>query len=112
MRPSDLALKYMEIFFSGENLETLTDLFADDLTFEGPFHSFDTAHDYIASLKSGPPVGLAYEIIHVFEDEHSACVVYQFSKAGISTPMAQLFEVADGKISKILLIFDTGPFNN
>ena len=42
----------------------------------------------------------------------SACLIYQFSKPGVSTSMPQTFDTKDGKISSILLIFDTGAFQS
>ncbi len=108
MKPMELALKYMEIFFSGEDIEELSHLFAEDLTFRDPLYEFNSAQDYINSLKSDPPRGFAYEIIGSFEDSSSARLVYRFTKPGVSTLMAQLFEVRDDKISKIVLVFDTG----
>ena len=110
MKPMELALKYMEIFFSGENLEELGDLFAKDLTFRGPLYEFNSAEDYIDSLKSDPPQEFAYEILSSFESSSSARLVYRFTKPGVSTLMAQLFEVSDDKISKIVLVFDTSAF--
>ncbi len=110
MKPMELALKYMEIFFSGGDIDELTHLFANDFTFRGPFYEFDSAEDYIRSLKSDPPNGFAYEMINSFENDSSACLVYQFRKPGVSVPMAQLFEIKNDKISKILLVFDTGAF--
>ncbi len=108
IKPMELALKYMEIFFSGEDIEQLSHLFVEDLTFRGPLYEFNSAQDYINSLKSEPPRGFAYEIIGSFEDSSSARLVYRFTKPGVSTLMAQLFEVSDDKISKIVLVFDTG----
>lgn len=110
MTPLDLALKYMEIFYSNTDIETLGQILTADLSFEGPFFQFDCADDYLESVRDDPREGLAYELIRSFEDSSSACLVYQFSKPGISIPMAQLFEIEDGKISRIVLIFDTGAF--
>jgi len=100
----------MEIFFSCRDIGELTHLFAPDFTFRGPFYEFDSAEDYINSLKSDPPEGCEYKIIRSFENDSSACLVYQFTKPGVSVPMAQLFEIEHGKISKILLVFDTVAF--
>ena len=57
-----------------------------------------------------PPKNCEYKIIQSYEDETSACLIYEFSKADLNTPMTHIFEVNDGKISKILLIFDTSAF--
>lgn len=106
MKPLDLAQRYLDIFFSGEGLEALTDLLSEDCSFRGPFVNFDSAQDYIASLISDPPRDSSYKIISALGDDHNAIIVYHFSKPGITTPMAQHFEVTQGRISHISLIFD------
>lgn len=52
--------KYMDIFFSGRDLERLYKILADDLKFSGPFYQFNSARDYIESLQSDPPVNCKY----------------------------------------------------
>ena len=110
MKPLDLAFRYMDIVFAGDRIDNLSYLLADKFTFCGPFYEFNSAESYINSLKADPPVGFNYSPIATFEDKSSACLIYQFSKPGISVPMAQIFQIANGKISNILLIFDTGAF--
>ncbi len=110
MRPLDLALQYMDIVFGGKNIEELRLVLSENCSFKGPFYAFDTAESYIQSLQSHPPEGFQFEIIRTFQDESSACLMYQFSKPGVSTPMAQLFETSEGKINRIVLIFDAGAF--
>jgi hypothetical protein len=110
VKPLKLALKFMDIFFSGEKMDRLRPLLADDFSFNGPLYKFDSAEDYINSLQADLPKGFNFEIIRSLEDESSACIFYQFTKPGVCTPMAQMFEVNEGKISKILLVFDTSAF--
>jgi hypothetical protein len=110
MRPLELANRYVEVLFSGGDLEELIHLFAEDLKFSGPYYEFDSAADYVESLRSDPPAGFEYEMIRSFEDDSSACLVYRFSKPGVSTMMAQFFEIREGRIGRIVLIFDTGAF--
>ena len=110
MRPLELANKYLEIFYSGKNIQDLSQLFTNDLKFNGPFYAFDTSEAYVNSLLSNPPKDFKYSILHSYENSASACIIYQFSKPGVTLPMTQLFEIKNGKISKILLIFDTGRF--
>ena len=100
----------MDVVFCEEDIERLTNLLADRFFFQGPFFQFDSAAAYIDSLKADPPQGFGYTIISAFEDETSACLVYRFSKPGVDTPMAQLFEIDNSKTSNILLIFDSAPF--
>ena len=110
MKPLDLALEYMDIVFDNEHVEQLINLLADPFSFEGPFFKFDSAEKYIQSLKADLPQNFGYSLISTFQDETSACLVYRFSKPGLDTPMAQFFETDNGKISRILLIFDSAPF--
>lgn len=110
MKALDLAMQYMEIFYSGSDIETLSPLFANDFIFEGPFFHFDSAKGYLDSLRKNPPKDMNYEIIYSFEKENCACLIYQFSKKDKSTPMAQVFDLSGDKIHKIILIFDTSTF--
>ena len=110
MKPLALAHAYMKIFFSGGDPDALRSLFAHDLVFEGPFYTFDSADSYLDSLRNDPPEGMHYDILAAFETASSACLVYRFSKPGVQTPMAQLFETEGNTIRKIVLIFDTGAF--
>ena len=112
MDPLKLALKYMEIFYSGKDLERLKDILADDISFTGPLYTFNSVEDYINSLIKDPPLGMKYKIIKSFEDDNGACLIYNFHKENISTVMAQLFEVKNEKICKINLIFDSKAFTN
>ena len=110
MTPLELAEKYMDCVFEKGNLEELRNILSDDLQFRGPYFNFDSADDYVNSLRNDPPQGFEYEIIKCYADDSSACLVYIFSKPGVSTPMTQTFETMDGKIKSILLIFGTVAF--
>ena len=110
MALSDIALRYLDIFCSGKDFDELKELFAEDLRFEGPFFQCDSAEVYIERLKSDPPERLEYRVIKVFEDDDSVNVIYEFSKGSISSRMSQLFWLAKGKITWILLIFDSADF--
>ena len=111
MTPLELALRYMEIFFSGHNLDRLEDILHEDCQFRGPFYQFNSARDYIDSLESDPPVDCGYKIIHSFEQGDVVNLVYYFSKPGVSTIMSQLFQVNENKITSIVLIFDSAAFS-
>jgi hypothetical protein len=111
MKPLEFAQKYMDILFSESDIDELNPFLAEDLHFRGPFYQFDSANDYLDALKSDPPKAFHYHIIHSYQDRSSACLVYQFSKPGVTTPMAQMFEIENNKIKKIVLIFDTNAFN-
>lgn len=109
-KPLDLAESYMKSFFGQAPLEMMSTLFADDLVFEGPFHKSFTAKEYIDTLMEDPPKDVHYILEKTYEDENSACLIYMFSKHGVETRMVQTFEIADEKICKINLVFDTNAF--
>lgn len=110
MEPLRLAIQYMEIFFGSSPIDSLAEILSEDCSFKGPFYEFDSAKAYIESLKSDPPVNVSYQVVDSFENEESACLIYEFYKPGFSTVMSQAFKVTDGKIASILLIFDTAAF--
>ena len=110
MKPLDLALRYMEIIYSEEGPQALKEILAEDVRFEGPFFEFDTADDYIAAMEKYPPKDFQYDLVHSYEDQNSACLIYHFTKPGVKTPMMQFFEVDNQRITRILLIFDSAPF--
>lgn len=110
MTALQLAMRYMEIVYSGTELERLYDLFAVKLAFSGPFVSFDTAAGYVTSLQDDPPLGFEYTLRQTFENGNAACLWYEFSKPGICTEMAQLFEAEQGKLTRITLLFDSARF--
>lgn len=110
MSPLDLAQQYMDIVYDTGKWEDLRKIFHPDLQFDGPFYSFSTADTYIQIMEENPPVGFQYELIRAYEDDSSACLVHRFFKPGVSTIMAQIFEVEGKKIKRIQLIFDSGAF--
>jgi hypothetical protein len=110
MSALEIALRYMEIFFSGRDLDRLDEVLHRALQFRGPFYQFDSAQEYIASLNADPPMDCGYEILCSFEKDDFVNLVYRFSKPGISTVMSQIFEVRDNKICSIELIFDSAAF--
>ncbi|WP_346755116.1 hypothetical protein [Splendidivirga corallicola] len=110
MTPLQLALKYMDIVFSNGDMMQLKGILAQDLVFNGPFHQSNTAKDYIDSMVEAPPEDFEYKLIQSFETASSACLIYEFIKPGVSTTMAQVFEIKNDKIIEIQLIFDTAAF--
>ena len=110
MTPLDLSLHYLEILFSGKDLDRLETILHEELQFRGPFYQFDSAQEYITSLKTDPPLGWSYKIIHAFEQDNIVNLVNYFSKPGVNTIMSQLFQVIDNKITNMVLIFDSAAF--
>lgn len=110
MTPLALATGYMDALFGEPDIDALADLLAPDLDFTGPFVTFDNAADYLDTLRASPPVGWRYQIIDAFDGDTTACLICSFARPGLETPMTLYVSERDGKIAKILLIFDTGMF--
>lgn len=110
MRPLELAQQYMDAFYGGSPIDSLSSILADDLIFKGPLFEFDSAKDYLDSLEKAPPKEVSYKILHRYEDKNAACLLYEFRKPGIHTVIAQHFETSNDRIVKILLVFDTTQF--
>ena len=106
----DVALKYMDIFYSGRDLERFREVLATDCTFKGPWYSCDSAQAYVNSLLADPPVRCTFKVGKLFEQGPSVNLICEFSKHNILTVMSQYSEVQNEKITNILLIFDTGAF--
>ena len=106
----ELAESYMKSFFGQAPLEMMKGLFADDLVFEGPFYKSFSAKEYLDTLREDPPKDVYFVLEKAYGDENSACLIYMFSKPGVETRMVQTFEIADEKICKIKLVFDTNAF--
>ena len=101
-----LARRYLALFESGVELERLLDLLHPALRFEGPLASFHSARDYVAALQADPPRGCRVHPLHESGDAHRACLFYELESGGARFPVAQLFDVEDGRITRIRLVFD------
>lgn len=108
----ELVNGYMEIVFSGRNLERLYDLLSEDLKFRGPLFTFDSAHDYIQSLLYDPPLKFKYEILETQQTDNEVRLIYRFSKPGVSTLMIQYFTIREDKICRIKLEFGPAVFSS
>ena len=105
-----LAMRYMEIFFSGANLERLNEIFTPDLHFQGPFLECRSAAEYVRSLVADPPVNCHYEMIDSLADAGRVHLLYKFRKGSIEMRMSQNFWIRAHRIQKIILVFDTAAF--
>ena len=103
--------KYMEILFSGGDLEELKQIFTVDLQFNGPLFQFESADSYVYSLLADPPIGFGFEMLNTFVNDSTVCIVYKFSKGELHTPMAQVFDFRNELICAIRLIFDSKIFS-
>lgn len=105
MTKREIAERYLQCF-CGSDIEGLVPLLAHDLQFTGPFHSFNSAEDYLESLKRDPPEHCDYKILSATENEESVALFYEYRKPKQIMSIAQLFRIETQKIQEILLVFD------
>lgn len=111
MTKTEVALKFLKVFYENWDAEELSKLLSHDLGFIGPFYKHTSASEYIAALVEEPPAGMTCEITDIFENKNTVCIIYRFLKGTIECPMCQVFEFdRENKICKIRLIFDASQF--
>lgn len=112
MKALRAAHRFMDLFYSGspDAILELESSLSPDSVFRGPFHEYGSAREYIDALLADPPVGMQYNIIGSVDADDAACLIYDFQKGAIKTTMAQYFELREGLIVKIILVFDTSAF--
>jgi len=110
MKPIDLALEFLRIFYSGEGIERLSNILDDNLHSKGPLFESTSAKAYMDALISDPPTGMSYNIRSTYQNKDMVCIIYDFHKDGVSAPMVQEFQAKGNKISQILLVFDSKDF--
>lgn len=104
----ELAHRYLKAFIGELPLDDMRLVLSKDLVFEGPFISCSNASDYIDSLKKNPLENASFRILDEFENENSACILYELVKPEVILPIAQWFKSENGKIVEIRVIFDSG----
>jgi ketosteroid isomerase-like protein len=87
-------------------------LLHDDLDFQGPMASFDSADALVAMLQGLSEVTASFRRKHLFVDGEKACFVYDLithTPIGPS-PVAEYLVVRDGRIASIRAHFDAAPW--
>jgi len=106
----DIVRAYLDAFYHGDAL-TARHYLADDLSFAGPNATFHSADDYLR-LTAHVAAGVrAVERQRLFVDGPEAAVFYDLlvEQAVERMCVAERFQVRDGRIAHIQMIFDTAP---
>lgn len=98
---------YTEAWTRGDLAKARTYL-ADDLKFEGSIFSFSIADDLIAALKGFPDILERIDVHRRLFDDRGGVLLYDCVTTGPVGVIrhAEFFEVEDGKITEIRLVFD------
>ena len=101
-----VALEFIQTFAAGD-VASLERLLADDLQFTGPYLTATSKTEYLAILKSDPPVSAEVRILSVTEDGDDVAVFYEYEKPDETLTIAQLFRFRGSEIAETRLVFDS-----
>ena len=93
-----------------KDFEAARKLARDDLWFRGPIDTFRRADDYLGALRqlSGIVKGVTPE--GMIAEGNQVALFYILKTAVADAPVAELYTVADGKITAVRAYFDARPF--
>jgi len=90
---------------------TARKLMQDNMTFQGPLDTFNTADEYLESLKKLAAIVQRIDLKKVFGDGDDVCVLYDMvtnTPAGTAF-IAECYQVKGGKIAALRVVFDARP---
>ena len=91
---------------------TARTLMQDNMTFQGPLDTFNTADQYLESLKRLASIIQRIDLKKVFVDGDDVCVLYEMvtnTPAGTAF-IGEWYQVKDSKIAYVRAVFDARPF--
>ena len=110
--PQETAEAYFDAWRT-KDFRAVRELLHDDVTFQGPFDSFNSADDLITAITQLGGLVKTLEKRNVLVDGQDVCILYDRVpvKDADAIGMAELYTVTDDKISAIRIIFDTAAFS-
>jgi hypothetical protein len=103
------AQAFHQAWTSSKNLDQAMSYIADDITADAPGAHITGAQQYRGFLSQFMTMLTGIENVAAFGDDTTAMLLYYPYTAQVSdAPIAEYFTVADGKITRILLVLD-GP---
>jgi ketosteroid isomerase-like protein len=94
------------------DFERARGLLHDDLSFRGPFDTFENADDYVTAIRGLAPIVQNVELRKTFVEGDDVCLLYDMvtnTPAG-TQPIAEWYRVRGDKIGAIQVYFDSRPF--
>jgi hypothetical protein len=109
--PKAVALAYIE-GCSRKDFDTVADLLAPDVRFEGPGNAVTGAAPYLAVLRRIGTVWVRSDVRKVFVDGADVCVIYDFvtDTAAGAVPTVEWMRVDGGRVASVQLFFDRVSF--
>jgi SnoaL-like domain len=91
---------------------TARTLMQDNMTFQGPLDTFNTADQYLEAARRLASIIQRIDVKKVFVDGDDVCVLYDMvtnTPAGTAF-IAEWYHVSGGKIADLRVVFDARPF--
>lgn len=111
-RAKEVVISYLTSL-SNQDFKTARNYLKDDMTFQAPIASYDSADAYFKGneeLRSKYGVKVVYDIKKVIADRNDVCAFFNFSPGPVTIFASGWFQVnEDGKISSIRVVFDPRP---
>jgi limonene-1,2-epoxide hydrolase len=89
-----------------ENFQLARKYVSDGIKNSNPISSHDNAEAYFEELER---LRLKYKIRKIFADGNEACVLYDVTASGVTLFASGWFQVEDGKVSSLRVVFDPTP---
>jgi limonene-1,2-epoxide hydrolase len=89
-----------------ENFQLARKYVKDDIKNSNPVSSHDNAEAYFEELAR---LRLKFKMHKIFADGNEACVLYDVTASGITLFACGWFQVDDGKVSSLRVVFDPTP---
>jgi SnoaL-like domain len=90
------------------DMDTARSCLADNLDFQGPIDTFSSADDFIVVLTGFAQMLTRVELLQRFDTDDAAALLYDCvtNSPAATIRTAEFFELRDGKIASIRLVFD------
>ncbi|MBV1857835.1 MAG: nuclear transport factor 2 family protein [Nannocystaceae bacterium] len=94
------------------DFDSLRSMLHDDLDFEGPVEGSDSADAFVAAVAKMSSLTEGFDVLHLFVDGERACCVFDLVTATPigNSPVAEYFQVRDGRIASIRSHYDSRPW--
>ncbi|MET7259587.1 nuclear transport factor 2 family protein [Dyadobacter fermentans] len=91
---------------NNNDFEEAGELMDENVKFEGVLGSVEGRDEYVRQMAK---MKLRYDVKNLLYDEHSVSVLYEIDMSGKKVLTSGWYEVHDGKITHIRVIFDPRP---
>jgi len=91
---------------NAEDFQAARDYLSDNLTFVGVFGSSDGAEPFLRDMER---LRIKFDISRLFGDGEDISVFYNLTTSGVTLFACGWFQVREGKVSSVRIVFDPRP---